>query len=195
MVKTKIYIYGASGHGQVLSDIARACGYDEVVFLDDSSDTKFSKDLPKFDIFIGVGVNDTRAMLQEKVQKCGFKVVNLIHPSAVISPSAKFGVGVCVMPNVVVNAFAKVSDGVILNSGCVVEHECVIERFAHISPNAALAGNVYVGEFSHIGIGSSVIQGIKIGSNVSVGAGSVVVRNLAPNGVYVGVPTKFIKEK
>ena len=38
MAKTKkIYIYGASGHGLVIADIARDNGYDEIVFLDDAS--------------------------------------------------------------------------------------------------------------------------------------------------------------
>ncbi len=32
-----IYIYGASGHGLVVADIARACGYDDVVFVDDEN--------------------------------------------------------------------------------------------------------------------------------------------------------------
>ena len=30
-----IYLYGASGHGLVCADIARACGYDKIIFLDD----------------------------------------------------------------------------------------------------------------------------------------------------------------
>jgi UDP-N-acetylbacillosamine N-acetyltransferase len=30
-----IYIYGASGHGLVVSDIAMACGYDNIIFIDD----------------------------------------------------------------------------------------------------------------------------------------------------------------
>ena len=39
----KIYIYGASGHGMVVSDIARAVGYNELILLDDSS---FTSNLP-----------------------------------------------------------------------------------------------------------------------------------------------------
>jgi len=30
-----IYIYGASGHGLVVADIASSCGYDDVIFIDD----------------------------------------------------------------------------------------------------------------------------------------------------------------
>ena len=35
MIKKSIYIYGASGHGLVVADIARAYGYDDVIFVDD----------------------------------------------------------------------------------------------------------------------------------------------------------------
>ena len=37
----KIVIIGSGGHGRVVADMARACGYEEVVFLDDA-DTPLS---------------------------------------------------------------------------------------------------------------------------------------------------------
>ena len=193
MEKTKIYIYGASGHGKVVADIARSLGYKEILFLDDNSEFKFSPDLPKFPVIIAIGDNKIRANLQTKVQNAGFEVASLVHKSAVISPSAKIGKGVVIMPNVVVNADALIGDGAILNSACVIEHDCVIGKFAHISPNSALAGGVEVGEFSHIGLGSSVIQKIKIGKNCVIGAGSAVIKDIDENCVAVGVPAKIIK--
>lgn len=189
MAKTKkIYIYGASGHGLVVADIARSNGYDEIVFLDDASEFKFSPELEKADIIIAIGENKTRQKISKKVEDAGFKIVNLIHKSAVISESAVIEKGVVVMPNAVINAKACVKEGAIINSGAVIEHECVIGKFAHISPNVALAGNVRVGEFTHVGIGSSVIQGISIGSSCIIGAGSVVVRDIKDGTKAYGVP-------
>ena len=158
MQKTKIYIYGASGHGQVVADIARICGYEEIIFLDDKKGLKFDENLPKADIIIAIGDNKTRKNLQNKVVNCGFKIVSLIHPNAVISSFAKIGKGVVVMSNVVINAKATIGNGVILNTACVIEHECEIGDFVHISPNSSLAGNVKVGELTHIGIGLSLIH-------------------------------------
>ena len=193
MEKTKLYIYGASGHGKVVADIARSLGYDEIVFLDDNSEMKFSPDLPKHPVIIAIGDNQTRANLQTKVQNAGFEVASLVHKTAIISPSASIGKGVVVMPSVVVNADAVVGDGAILNSACVIEHDCVIGKFAHVSPNSALAGGVEVGEFAHIGIGSSVIQKVKIGANTTIGAGSAVISDIDDNCVAVGTPAKIIK--
>ena len=193
MEKTKIYIYGASGHGKVVADVAKSVGYKKIIFLDDNSELKFSPDLPKFPVIIAIGDNKIRANLQKKVSEAGFEIATLIHETAVISQSAKIGLGVVIMPNVVVNADAVINDGVILNSACVIEHDCKIGKFAHISPNSALAGGVEVGEFSHIGIGSSIIQKIKIGANSIIGAGSVVIKNIDENCLAVGVPAKIIK--
>lgn len=191
-----IYIYGASGHGLVVADIARACGYDDIIFVDDGENNYPSFDdikrISSIPIAFGVGNNVIRAKLFEKVQNSGFEIVSLVHPTAIISPSATIGKGTVVMPNVVVNAKAVIDDGVILNTSCVVEHECVIENFVHISPKVALAGDVKAGEFTHIGIGSNVIQGIIIGKNVIVGGGSMVIRNIDDNQKVVGVPARLM---
>ena len=181
-----IYIYGASGHGLVVADIAKSCGYEDIVFLDDDKSKGFLafddiKENRDYHMAFGIGNNQIRAKVYNKVKKYNFYLPILIHPSSIISPSAKIEEGTVVMPNVVVNSNANIGKGVILNSSCVVEHECTIEDFVHISPKVALAGDVKVGEFTHIGIGSNVIQCLKIGKNVVVGGGSTVIRNINDN--------------
>ena len=189
-----IYIYGASGHGLVVADIARACGYDDVIFVDDGDneypsfeDIKRTSGIP---VAFGIGNNAIRAKLFERVQNSGFEIVSLIHPSAIISSSVTIGKGTVVMPNVVVNAKAYIGKCVILNSSCVVEHECMIGDFVHISPKVAIAGDVRIGDFTHIGIGSSVIQCLEIGKNSIIGSGSVVVKNIADFKKAYGNPCK-----
>lgn len=193
-----IYIYGASGHGLVVADIARACGYDDILFVDDGDNKYLNfediKDNNYIPIAFGIGSNNIRAKLFEKIKNSLFKIVTLIHPSSIISPSASIGIGTVIMPNAVVNAKAVVKDGVILNTGSIIEHECIINNFTHISPNVALAGNVTVGELSHIGIGCNVIQGIIIGKNCIIGAGSVIVKNINNFKKAYGNPCKEIED-
>ena len=193
-----IYIYGASGHGLVVADIAKVCGYDNIIFIDDGEneyltfeDIKNNNSIP---ITFGIGSNIIRAKLFEKVKNSGFKIVSLIHPSSIISSNARIGNGSVIMPNVVVNAKAVIGAGVILNTASVIEHECYIEDFVHISPNVALAGNVTVGKLTHVGIGSNVIQGIMIGNNTIVGAGSTVVKNVGNFKKAYGNPCREIKD-
>ena len=190
-----IYIYGASGHGLVVADIAKSCGYENIVFLDDDTSKGFLKfeDIKEnrdYHIAFGIGNNQIREKLYKKVKENGFAIPTLIHPSSIISSSARIEEGTVVMPNVVVNAKAYIGKCVILNSSCVVEHESIIGDFVHISPKVAIAGDVRIGDFTHIGIGSSVIQCLEIGKNSIIGSGSVVVKNIRDFKKAYGNPCK-----
>ncbi len=192
-----IFIYGASGHGLVVADIAKACGYDDIVFCDDGENSYQTfediKNVNHIPIAFAIGSNTIRAKIFDKVQNCGFEIVSLIHPSSTISSSVKIGKGTVIMPNVVINAQTTIGEGVILNTSSIIEHECIVEDFVHISPNVALAGNVKVGKYTHVGIGSQIIQNIVIGNNTIVGAGSTVVKNIGDFKKAYGNPCKEIE--
>lgn len=190
MKSTDIYVYGGGGHGQVVADIARANAYETIHFLDDSSENKFSENLPKGDIIVAIGNMQVRRRLCKRVQAAGFNLVSLIHPSAMISSSATIEAGTVVMPLAVINARAHIAGGCIINTAAVVEHDCVINAYVNICPRVSLAGNVTVGEQTDIGIGSCSIQGLKIGSFSIVGAGSVIVNHIEDGVVAFGNPAR-----
>jgi UDP-N-acetylbacillosamine N-acetyltransferase len=197
----QIYIYGASGHGKVVADIARAVGYTVVAFVDDDESKNEFGGLPciradkmqKLPVAVAIGSNKARKAVFEKLKKVGLEMPALIHPSAVVSPSAKMNEASVVMPNAVINADASIGTGCIINTAAVVEHDCTIDDFVHISPNAALAGGVTVGEMTHIGIGASIIQLIKIGKECIIGAGAAVISDIPDGVTAVGVPARFVK--
>ena len=194
----KISIYGASGHGKVVADIAKLNGYDEILYVDDGENEfmpfeTFIEQNLQIPVAFGVGINHIRAKLYQKCMDNGLEIVTLIHPSAVLSSSVTVGEGSVVMAGVVMNADANIGKCCIINSSCVIEHDNVIGDFAHISPLVACAGDVTVGEYTHIGIGSCIIQGVSIGSNSIIGAGSVVVTDLVAQKLAYGNPCKVIK--
>ena len=53
-------------------------------------------------------------------------------------------------------------------------------------------GKVTIGNNVFIGTGAIVLCNVNIGNNVIVGAGSVVTHDLPDNGVYVGVPARYV---
>ena len=204
---------GAGGHAKVVMEILHAMNGFEVVGLLDANPELRGKRILNVEVlgddsllpglyeqghrhvFIGVGaLGDaaTRASLYAQVKGIGYEVVQAIHPTAIVSPSASIGDGVTVMAGVIINASARLSDNVIINTGAIVEHDCVIDAHAHIAPGARLAGSVHVGEGSHIGLGASVREGITIGPYAMVGAGAVVVKDVPEGATAVGVPARML---
>jgi UDP-N-acetylbacillosamine N-acetyltransferase len=200
MAQTRLAVYGASGHGKVVAQIARTVGYDEIIFIDDGENKylsfddfliKYNKSIP---IALGIGENRVREIIFNRIKEYGCEVVTLVDKSALVAQDVIVGEGVVIMPMVVVNTQASIEDGVILNTACVVEHECVIKSFVHLSPHVSLGGAVCVGRVTHIGIGSCVIQNITIEGNVIVGAGSVVIKDIESDIIVAGNPSKKIRD-
>lgn len=193
----KIIIIGAGGHGNVIADIVRANGDEVVGFLDDDSSKNVLGDISQYrdyldaEFIIGIGNPDVR----ERLSKLPLKWHTAIHPSAVISPTARIGCGTVVMPNAIVNAKAIIGNHCIINSSAVVEHDNVIEDYAHISVGTKLGGAVRIGRSTWVGIGATVINNVSIGSECMIGAGAVVVDNISEKGLYFGVPARLKKEK
>lgn len=145
--------------------------------------------------FVAIGSNEMRDHLAREVVGSGYNLVNAVSPHAIISPSARLGIGIAIMAGAVVNAEASISDMAIINTGATVDHDCVIGRAAHIGPQCGLAGNVEVGQRSLLGVGCSVIPQRKIGSNVTIGAGAVVVADIPDDSTVVGVPARILEPK
>lgn len=191
-----IAVYGASGHGKVVADIAMTNGYDEVIFIDDGENSYLNFQeylkLYTYPIALGIGDNSIRKTVYEKIKAENLEVKTLVHAKAIIARDVILKEGVVIMPGVVVNTGSSIGVGSILNTSSIVEHDCKIGDFVHIAPNSALAGDVCVKDMSLVGIGSSVIQGRTIGENSVIGAGSVVISDIPDNVVSYGVPAKVI---
>lgn len=201
-----VVIIGGGGHAKVVIEILRAAG-ETVASIVDADPTPrevlgvpvagddlalpglrergFSK------LFVAVGDNRLRETLGRKARELGFALVNAVHPSAVVSPSARLGEGVAVMAGAVVNAESHIGDLAIVNTGAVVDHDCRLGAACHVGPASALAGAVSVGDRAFLGVGTRVIPGVTIGADTIVGAGGVVVRDLPAGVVAIGAPAKI----
>ncbi|QVY61297.1 acetyltransferase [Cytobacillus gottheilii] len=206
-MKNKLLIIGASGHGKVVADIALKMNkWQSIVFLDDDKSIKTSMGLEvmgtsgdvfthidEYEIFVGIGNNDTRWKIHEMLETFGASIPVLIHPNAVIGSQVDIENGTVVMAGAIVNCSTKIGKGCIINTGATIDHDNFIEDYVHISPGVHLAGTVKVGQGSWLGIGSVVSNNINITNGCKVGAGSVVVKDIYEPGVYVGAPAKKIE--
>jgi acetyltransferase EpsM len=194
-----MFIYGASGHGKVVLEIAEALCISVDFFIDENLELTNVLDIPVVAKFpnrlnegvLAIGNNHTRKKLS--VIFSNFKFLSLIHPSANISRRFGIGHGSVIMSGVTINSQVQIGCHVIINTNASLDHNCLIEDFVHISPNVALAGCVKIGEGTHVGIGSCIIPGISIGKWATIGAGSVIIRDVPDYAVVVGNPGRVIK--
>ena len=198
----RLNIIGAGGHGKVAADIAMACGYDKIMFLDKDESLTFCMGFPvigddlskegyeKDDFFVAVGNAGIRERIFGELEEGGLSVVTLIHPSAVLGSNVTIGKGSVIMAGTVINADTTVGTGCIINTGSSVDHDNVLADFVHISVGAHLAGTVKVGKASWIGAGAIVNNNRTICRDVMVGSGAVVVKDITEPGTYVGVPAR-----
>jgi sugar O-acyltransferase (sialic acid O-acetyltransferase NeuD family) len=204
-----VFVYGASGHGKVVADILRACCIEIEGFIDDKlSDSTVNGFRimgnaqwlarqtvhQRVSVALGIGDNFGRQLVALRCIASGIQLVTAIHPSAVISSSAKISPGAVIMAQTVVNADAVVGEGAILNTTAVVEHDCTVGNFAHLSPKAAIGGHVKIGDLSWLGIGSTVMPNIRVGAGSVVGAGATVLHDVEDGVIVVGTPARTLKK-
>ena len=209
MLESKnIYIVGYSGHAYVAIDIAIKAQYNVKGYFDlepvkcNPYQLKYFgfeqdvniKNIVNFDaIFPAIGSNSIRKKAIAFLQANTLRQVNLVDPSANISPLVIMGCSTSVAPLVAINSLVLIGNGCIINTGAIIEHECEIGDYTHIGPGALLAGNVRVGKSVFVGARSVVKQGVSIGDYAIIGAGTVVINDIPRNETWVGNPARRIK--
>ena len=146
----RLLILGAGGFGHMIQEMAGLLGYEEAVFLDDAvkgADVvgkccDYRAFVKEYDTAVAaLGDNGMRLYWTEKLMEAGYYVPAMIHPTAVISPSAEIGNGTFVMQRAVVNTYTVIEHGVLINSGAVVDHDSYVACGAHVGLNSVVKAN------------------------------------------------------
>lgn len=198
-----MYLYGASGHGKVVIDIAELLEIEITGIIDDNPSISNlleypvylpEKFLPDFincqECIISIGNNKIRKYISE-LHKLRISSA-LIHPAATVSKRTNIGFGTVIMGNSIINTGTVIGAHCIINTSASVDHDCIISDFAHISPNATITGGVTIGVGTQVGAGAVILPNLSIGTWSVIGAGSVVTKSVGDNEVIVGNPGKPI---
>lgn len=195
----KVLIIGAGGHAAEIRDYIRHFNDTDVPekievigFLDDDRkpfeyyeyEEPFLGSIKAHEIrtdcfyMMGIANLKYRKGIIERFLEAGAKFTGLIHPTALISPSATIGEGVVISHNASVGPKVTIGNFNILNSRCTVGHDTQMGDYNFISPKVALSGNTRIGNNNMFGTNSSTIPGIQVGNNNTIGAGMIVYKNI-----------------
>ena len=198
----KITLFGGGAHAKVLIDcLQQEAQYEVATILDDHPTVSrilnyevqkrtYTHSYQDQAAIISITNGPIRKKIATGLQ-CDF--VTTIHPTAIVSPYARLGVGTQILAGAIISTGAQIGNHCIVNTGTVVEHDCLLSDFVHLAPNTSVGGGAKIGTCTQIGIGATVIQNITIGANVIIGAGAVVLTDIPDNCTAVGVPAKPIK--
>lgn len=165
----KLLILGAGGYGKTVADVARQLGtYQKIGFLDDArGGSEILGKCEEYHLFChgdtevypAFGDNQVRKMWMERLLEEDIPVATLVHPQAYVSPTAKLGEGVVVLPMAVVNTGCTVEDGCIINIGTLVDHDCVVEEYVHLCPGVVVKAQNRIPGENRVESGTVILNG------------------------------------
>lgn len=203
-----LVIYGSGGHGKVVADAALCAGWHVLGFADDDPGKRDALVLGLPVVAIGfdstiaycraqnshaviaLGDNRVRQRVFDAACRAQVEMATIIHPSAVISPSAAIGHGSVVFAHAVVNPASTIGCNVIINTGATIDHDNVIGDHAHVAPGAHTGGTVQLGAGAMLGVGASVRNHVSIGEWSIIGIGAAVVADIPARVVAFGNPAR-----
>lgn len=187
MSKPRLLVVGAGGHGRSVAEAAELSGQFEVVgFLDDSlSSGAIVQNVPVlgnvtsmanhrgiFDqVIVAIGNNTVRERLLQQLTLAGFELATVVHPKAIVSPSAVLGAGSAVMAGAIVGTEAHLGLGIIVNCGAVVDHHATVEDVGHLGVNSSMAGGAVLGHAAWLQAGAALGYGVHVSANTVIPPG------------------------
>lgn len=203
-----LVIIGAGGLAREVFDLAKVCfvndpnfkikgflslepsnieqlGYPKV--LENSSNYEIEED----DVFFcAIGNVLRRKKVVENIIAKGGVFINLIHPTAIISPSVELGIGVAIKSYCVISSDVKIGDFTYLQSSVIMGHDVNIGKYCQINSFSFFAGHVNIGNCVTVNAGAKLIQNVKVEQKAVIGVGSVVLKKVKEGTTIFGMPAK-----
>lgn len=209
-MEESVVVVGAGGFGrevlQWLRDAAAAGAGQRVRgFLDDTAPdlSAFGLDVPVLGpvdpgrleagdrCILAIGDPAVRLALAARLEAAGVHFTTLVHPSAVVAPSARLGAGAVVCPFGFIGPDAMVGAHALLNVRASVGHDARIGRAAVLSPHTCVGGAAEVADGAMLGSAAVVLPRQRVGEGARVAPGAVV-HSAVPAGVLaLGNPASW----
>lgn len=146
---------------------------------------------------------------------------NIIHKTALISPTVFLGYYIKIRPNVFIDETSEIRDHCFIGEGVSIGSQTKVFQFSNIGAYTEIGKGVYVGprvtitndkilsylrvekfvpqpvkvgDFARIGSCCCVCPGVSIGKNAVIGAGSVVTKDIPEGEIWTGNPARKLRD-
>ncbi len=130
-------------------------------------------------------MNKNREKLYNRIKDAGYRMANLIHPTACVSPHCILGEGNIILEYAVIQPYAKIGNSNILQPQSLVGHHSTIGDFNFLSGTVSILGRVDVGDRCFFGPKSTVRNRLKIGTGTLIGMYGFANRDTKPGSVIM----------
>lgn len=208
-----LVIIGAGGFGRELADTVDSINverptYDLLGFVDDNGANHHVtingikviggrdavKDLARHRPIAAVVAIVDATVRQSVVASLGELITwaTLVHPRALVSPSAQIGKGCILQAYVLVAANATIGDYCIVNAGSSLGHDAVMGDYGAIMGQCDVTGRARLGPAVFMGSGARILPGVVVGERAKIAAGAVVARHVEAGATVGGNPARVI---
>lgn len=211
MIGKRIFIIGAGTYGEAMCELSQILGYSVVGFYDDNEKLMNTKvmgipvvgtisslvnhDVSDLNFVVAIGNNNLRMRIMDELNMRGANTPTLIHPRALISPSAVIGKGVYIQANAYIWTKTQIGDYCIVSPGVVIAHHTIVGKACLISTLSGIGASIVIEDNVFIGMNVTIMTGVhKVAGNSIIGAKSLILKDTHPDGVYAGVPAKRIRD-
>ena len=144
-------------------------------------------------LLLAIGIPMVRRRVAESLVSRGGRFLTLVHPSAMVVPSATVGEGSILCPYSIVSDAARVGRFTLLNYHASLGHDASTGDFSVLSPYATLGGGAHVGADVFMGLHASVAPGKSVGASSRVSANSACLADVPTGSIVFGVPGRAMR--
>lgn len=137
---------------------------------------------------LAIGIPHVRRRVAESLLARGARFLSLVHPTAVVAPTARIAFGAIVCPHAVISDAAELGACALVNYHASVAHDAVVGAFCVLSPYATLGGAARIDEDAFLGLHASVGPGRRLGARSKVSANSALLSDAPDDALVYGVP-------
>lgn len=130
---------------------------------------------------IGYTSMQMRRAALERVLSAGYQLFTLLHPRAVIEPSARIGQGCVVLAGAVIDQHVSVGAACFVDIGVRLTAGTTVGCNNYFSSGTATGSRVKIGDDCFFGMDCTITTEVQMGSNLFVNAKTLVPRNVADN--------------